>query len=86
MRQIADAFDRDVGRRKAGEMLRLMRIVALSHEDRGDAASPHALHGGQDASLVVHQDIVVSGMAPLDVVEFALLVDVDQDVPVDSFV
>jgi len=48
----------------------------------GDPALPPSLHGGQDAQLVVHQDIVVSGITPLDVVELVLLVDVDQDVSV----
>ena len=84
--QVADALDRQVGRGMGGDRLRIVRVVALPREDRGDSAFPHALHGAQDAQLVVHQDIVVRGIPLLDVVELALLVDVDQDVPVDSLV
>jgi len=77
-----DALDRQVGRRIGGERLRIVRVVTLPREDRGDSVLPYSLHGGQDAQLVVHQDIVVSGIPALDVVELALLVDVDQDVSV----
>src|SRR3989442_5118183 len=80
--QVPEALDRQVGRRIGGERVRIARIVALPREDGGDSAFPYSLDGGQDAELVVHQDIVVSGITPLDVVELALLVDIDQDVPV----
>src|SRR2546422_4841143 len=80
--KVADALDRQVGGRIGGERLRIVRVVALPREDRGDSALPGALRGGQDSELVVHQDVVVSGITPLDVVELALLVDIDQDAPV----
>ena len=46
--------------------------------------APDLLDGGQDAELVVDQDVVLGRVAPLDVVELLLLVDVDQDVAVDG--
>ena len=38
------------------------------------------LDGRQDAHLVVDEHVVIGRIAPLDVVELLLLVDVDEDV------
>jgi hypothetical protein len=53
--------------------------VALARENGGQTCPPNLLHIGQDAKLVVHQDVVMGRIVLLDVVQFPLLVDVDED-------
>src|SRR5262249_4381378 len=80
--QVADALDREVGggilRRRPG----VERVVALAGEDRRHAAPPDGLDRGEDAELVVHEDVPFGGEALFDVVELLLLVHVDEDVSV----
>ena len=56
---------------------------ALPGEHRGHPLRPIFLGGGEDAQLVVDENIVVCRIAPLDVVQRLLLVDVDQHIAVD---
>src|ERR1041384_7898785 len=56
--------------------------AALARKHGRDALSPKALGSLQDAQLVVHEDIVFGRVAPLDIVQGFLLVDVDQHVPI----
>ena len=57
----------DVGGRILRPQLGVGGVVALAREDRGQARSPHPLRCGQDAQLVIHQDVVTGRVAPLDV-------------------
>ena len=43
----------------------------------------NCLRRGEDPQLVVDEDVAIGRVAALDVVERELLVDVDEDVPVD---
>src|SRR3989449_9447339 len=57
--EVADALDRQVGRRIGGERLRIVRAVALPQEDGGDPAFPTALNGAQVLLAVVVRDVMV---------------------------
>jgi hypothetical protein len=57
--------------------------VALPEKDGRDPAFPATLDRVENAKLVVNDDVVVGRIAPLDVVEFVLLVDVDENITVD---
>jgi hypothetical protein len=57
--------------------------VALPEKDGRDPAFPATLDRVEDTNLVVNDDVVVCRIAPLDVVEFVLLVDVDENSTVD---
>ena len=59
------------------------RVVPLARKDRRQALLPDLLEGGQDADLVVHEDVVPGRVLPLDVLDLTLLVDVDQHAPLD---
>src|SRR5208283_2977041 len=61
------------------------RIVALAREHRSYAFAPYPLDRSQDPNLIVHQNVVLRGVAVLDVVQFVLLVDVNQCGAVESF-
>ena len=55
-------------------------VVALPREHGRDPRAPVRLDGGTEARLVVDEDVVLGGKAPLDVGQLLLLVDVDEDV------
>ena len=57
-----------------------MRVVALPREDRRHAVAPDLLHRGEDPHLVVDEHVALRRIAPLDVLELLLLVDVDEHV------
>jgi hypothetical protein len=57
--------------------------VALPEKDGRDPAFPATLDRVEDTNFVVNDDVVVCRIAPLDVVEFVLLVDVDENITVD---
>src|SRR5262245_59697197 len=82
MEQVADSLDRHV-RRRAGRHLGGAGVMALAYEHGRLARVPDPLHRGQDAQLVVDEDVVLGGKSSLDVVELAFLVDVDQDAALD---
>jgi hypothetical protein len=56
---------------------------ALAGEHGRDAIAPGLLDGGQDPQLVVHEHVVLGGVVPGDVVQFLLLVDVDEHLAAD---
>ena len=57
--------------------------MALPEKDGRDPAFPATLDRVENAKLVVNDDVVVGRIAPLDVVELVLLVDVDENITVD---
>ena len=57
--------------------------MALPEKDGRDSAFPATLDRVENAKLVVDDDVVVGRIAPLDVVELVLLVDVDENITVD---
>ena len=57
--------------------------MALPEKDGRDPAFPATFDRVENAKLVVNDDVVVGRIAPLDVVEFVLLVDVDENITVD---
>ena len=62
-----------------------MGKLALPRQYSGNAVTPHTLDCCQDSRLVVDQHVMVSRIAPLDIVEVMLLVDVYQDTTVNRF-
>src|SRR5262249_6835658 len=81
--EVADALDGDVGRRLPRERRRVVGVVALAREYRGDPLPPVRLDRGAEPRLVVDEDVVLGWKARLDVVQLQLLVHVDQDVALD---
>ena len=75
--QVTNAIDRDVRRRLRRQGLGVGRVMPLSRKNGRQARPPHLLHGGQEAKIVVLQDIVTSRIVLLDVGEFLFLVDVN---------
>ena len=67
-----------------GRDLGIRRELPLERENGRYALVPERLRGGEDAQLVVDEHVTHGRVAPLDVVELELLVDVDEDVPVDA--
>ena len=57
--------------------------MALPEKDSRDPVSPATLDRVENAKLVVNDDVVGGRIAPLDLVEFVLLVDVDENITVD---
>src|SRR5262249_4281704 len=82
--EIADALEGDVGLRLPRERGRVVRVVALAREHRGDPLPPVRLDRGAEPRLVIDEDVVLGGKARLDVVQLQLLVHVDQDVALDG--
>ena len=58
--------------------------MALAREDRRHAVAPRLLHGREDPHLVVHEHVALGGVAPLDVLELLLLVDVHEHVAAEG--
>jgi hypothetical protein len=59
--------------------------MALARKDGSHPSMPGVLDGRQNAKLVVNHDVVIRGISPLNIAELALLVNVDEDVPIDRF-
>ena len=57
--------------------------MALPEKDGRDPASPVTFDRIEDAKLVVDHDVVVGRIAPFDLVELVLLVDVDENIAVN---
>src|SRR5512140_783157 len=81
--QVADALDRQVGRRIGREDAGIERVMPLAREDGREPLPQDLLHRRQDAELVVDHDVMAGRVALLDVVEHLLLVDVDEDPALD---
>ena len=62
-----------------------MGILTLSGKHRGHPRVPGLLDRGQNAQLVVHQDIVLGRVTPLDIIQRLLFMNVDEHVAFDSF-
>ena len=62
-----------------------MGKLALPRQYSGNAVTPRALHCCQDSRLVIDQHVMVSRIAPLDIIEFMLFVDVYQDTTINRF-
>ena len=81
--KIADAFDRDIGRRQGADHFRIASVAALPREHGRDAVPPEALDRRQDAQLVVDENVVFGWKTPLDVIEGLFLVNIDQHTSID---
>ena len=57
----------------------------MPRKDGGDSLAPGLFEGGQDAELVIHQDVVLGRVMVRDICEGLFLVDVDQDVAFNGF-
>src|SRR4051794_9396877 len=84
--QVPDALDRDVRGRVRGQRLRVVRVMPLARKDGRQPRSPDLFHRVQDAQLVVHEDVVSSRVAILDVVQLQLRMDVNQHTALDGLV
>src|SRR5437764_171818 len=72
--QIADGSDGAVGRRIAGDVLRVEGVVALARKDGGEALAHDVLHRGEQALLVVDHHVAPRRIETLDLVEHLLFV------------
>src|SRR5512140_2143681 len=84
--QVIDPFDHNVRRWVGGQFLRIMGVVPLAREDSRHLRPPDALHRGQDAQLVIHQDVVRGRATFCDIVQLLLFVNIDQHAAVDGVI
>ena len=84
VKQVADALHRQVRGRTCGNNFCVVGILTLTRKNGGHAVTQDFLDGGQYAWLIVHQDIVLSWVAPLDVIQRLFLVNIDQNVVVEG--
>ncbi len=61
----------------------IVRELTLQREHRRHPLAPEALCGGEDPRLVVDEHVTLGRVPQLDVTQLELLVDVDENVPVD---
>src|ERR1019366_7361115 len=64
----------------------IQSVVSLPHENSRHPRAPDLLDGGQDAELVVHNDIMSRRIPLFHIGQLVLLVDVNQRVPLDRFI
>jgi len=76
--QIAEMIQLNVGWRIVRENLRIVRIVALPWEHRGDALTPHLLHCVEDAQFIIDHYIPLCRIKTLNLGKFLLLMDIDE--------
>src|SRR5262245_42028084 len=81
--QAPDVIDGKVRRRIGGQRFRVVGIMSLTRKHCGDTSPPDLLDRGQDAKLVVDENVVLSRIALFDVVQFPFLVNVNQDAATD---
>lgn len=81
--QIADAVDGDVGGGIFGDVVRIESVMPLARENCRYAFAPTLFDRGQDANLVVDEDIPLGGIAAFDVGKLVFLVNVNEDVAAD---
>jgi Acetokinase family len=85
LHEIADLAKSDIRGRILGQSLGIERIVPLFGKHGRHAFAPDFLHRGQDAQFVVDQDVMIGRVDTPHIVEFLLLVDVDEDAVVEGF-
>src|ERR1700730_2053359 len=68
--QIADMVQLNVGRLTAGENLRVPRVVALPHENGGDAPTPNLVDRVEDAQLIIDHYIPLCRINALHIGKF----------------
>ena len=78
LQQVADALDADIGCGIAGERFRIGRVVTLPDENGANTRAPEFFARGQDSQFIVDQHVMFSRVALLDILEFLLLVHVNQ--------
>src|SRR5690348_1509208 len=78
-REFADVIQRDLGGRIFLERGRIVGVMALTHEHRGQAVAPLAFHAVQHAQLVFDHHVMSGGKPLRHIVQHALLVHIDQD-------
>src|SRR5205814_2012995 len=76
--QITDLGKLEVGGGILGQSIRIGCIMALPDEYGGHPLAPEFLHRGEDAQLVVDENVVVGRVEPLYVLKLAFLVNVDE--------
>ena len=81
--QLADPVDRDVRRRMCCGDRGVVGELALARKHGGHALAPELLCRGEDAQLVVDEDVPLGRVPALEIVELELLVDVDEHVTLD---
>ena len=59
-------------------------IVTLARKDGRQTLGPRLLHFGEDRKLVIDHDVTGSRVEARDVVQHALLVNIDQDASFDG--
>ena len=64
--QFVDVVQLNVGWRTVRENLRVVRVVALPWEHRGDALTPHLLHRIEDSQLIIDHYIPLCRIKTLD--------------------
>src|SRR5215813_11687473 len=84
--KIADAFDGAIGSGKPANRLFIQRVMALPCEDGGHAPAPSLFDRGQNAKLVVNEDVMICRVALLDVVQLQFLVDVNEHAALECVV
>src|SRR4051794_31491958 len=82
--QISNHFNLYVGGTVLCHFSLVLGVMTLFDEHRRNAVLPLTLYRRKDAYLVVYQVVVSSWVATLDVLEFLLLMDVDQNVVTDG--
>ncbi len=76
--QITDPLDRQVSRRIVRDVPGIERIVTLARKHRREPLPQDLLHRCKDAQLVIHHHVVRRRIAPLDIGQRLLLMDVHQ--------
>ena len=70
--QIADTIQADVCRWKRRKDSWFGRVMSLARKHSRHPEPPGLLDGRQDAELIVHQHIMIGGIAALEIVELRL--------------
>jgi hypothetical protein len=81
--EILDVLNHQIRRRRRRCGFRRERIMSLANEDGRQLVAKDRFHRGQKSGLVVDHNIVCRRIALLHMVEYFLLVHVDQNAPLD---
>jgi len=84
-KEIGDTFHSDIRRWIGRESCRIERKLSLPGKDRSYTASPGVLDGREDAQFIIDQHVVVSRISVRDIFECLLLVNIDENLPLDGF-
>src|SRR6476661_7609214 len=85
VKQIANPLHRQIRGRISGDGLRVVSVLTLTREYRCYTVTPDFLDRVQDAQLVIHQNIALSRVTTLDIIECLFLVNINEHLAVYSF-